>query len=188
MKIIGGRLRGRPLKAPRGRTTRPTAARVREALFSILGNVEGLRVADVCAGTGALGIEALSRGAEHVVFVDADRHAVQTLKNNLDSLGVLDSASVLPLRVERSHRALLDAGPLDLVLCDPPWPEAEPLAQQLGALLKGDLIAPEATVVVGHRAGRPVQLPGFVLRQTRVWGDSALSFFEPDASVAEVGG
>src|SRR5262245_37711296 len=90
MRVIAGELGGRRLQAPRGRTTRPTSDRVREALFAMLGELRGARVLDLFAGSGALGIEALSRGAERTVFVERDAAALGALSANLDSLGLGD--------------------------------------------------------------------------------------------------
>ncbi|HEX6374749.1 MAG TPA: 16S rRNA (guanine(966)-N(2))-methyltransferase RsmD [Allosphingosinicella sp.] len=119
MRIIAGRWRGRPLVAPEGSATRPTADRVREALFSMLasriGSFEGLQVADLFAGSGALGLEALSRGAAHCVFVENDRRAVEAIRANLAALGA--SGEVLPRSAE--HAAL--PRPVDLAFLDPPY-------------------------------------------------------------------
>jgi 16S rRNA (guanine966-N2)-methyltransferase len=120
MRIIAGQWRGRPLVAPKGDATRPTADRTREALFSMLvsriGSFEGLRVADLFAGSGALGLEALSRGAAQCLFVEQDRQALAALKSNIDKLGAAAdvlSQSVMGLGPAKS--------PYDLVLMDPPY-------------------------------------------------------------------
>ncbi|MCA9629582.1 MAG: 16S rRNA (guanine(966)-N(2))-methyltransferase RsmD [Myxococcales bacterium] len=185
VRIIGGEFRGRPLRTPAGLTTRPTAARVREALFDILGDISGSNVADLCAGSGALGIEALSRGARHASFVDPDRGALDAIRHNLETLRVSERATLLPLRVERARKALLRQAPFDLVLCDPPWPIAERVAETLGELLDRELLNSKAIVVIGHRGDRPLRsappsqlVPG----QRRVWGDSGLSWFAPRPS------
>jgi 16S rRNA (guanine966-N2)-methyltransferase len=119
MRIIAGKWRGRRLAAPAGDATRPTADRAREALFSMLasrlGTFEGLRVADLFAGSGALGLEALSRGAAHCTFVETDRAAIEAIRANLASLGA--SGEVLPRSAE--HAAL--AGTVDLAFLDPPY-------------------------------------------------------------------
>ncbi len=121
MRIIAGALRGRKLQAPDGMATRPTADRVREILFSMLasrlGSFEGLRVADVFAGSGALGLEALSRGASFACFVEQDRRAIETIRANCASLGVEARCALLA----RSALALPPAEPFDLILADPPY-------------------------------------------------------------------
>src|SRR5215471_10087057 len=103
MRVIAGKLRGRPLRAPRGLTTRPTADRAREAIFQILGNLSELVVVDLYAGTGAMGIEALSRGAARAIFVESDAGALHALRQNLDHLGIADQATVLETTVERAR-------------------------------------------------------------------------------------
>src|SRR5690349_16037799 len=95
MRIVAGEFRGRRLSAPPGARTRPTADRVREALFSILGAIEGMRVADVFAGSGALGIEALSRGAAHATFVERDRRAAEVIERNVASVGAEERSELL---------------------------------------------------------------------------------------------
>src|SRR3954464_15593304 len=119
MRIIAGRWRGRPLLAPTGQATRPTADRAREAIFSMLasrlGSFEGLRVVDLFAGSGALGLEALSRGAAHCVFVDKDRAAVDAIRANIATLGA--SGDVVPGGAEHARVP----GPLDLAFLDPPY-------------------------------------------------------------------
>ena len=122
MRIIAGDWRGRNLKAPKGDATRPTADRTRETLFSMLtsrlGSFEGLQVADLFAGSGALGLEALSRGAAHCLFVEHDRTALDTIRANIASLDARDRA-----RVEATSVMQLRArpDPLDLILLDPPY-------------------------------------------------------------------
>ena len=121
MRIIAGQLRGRTLQAPPGLTTRPTADRVREALFSMLasrlGSFEGLRVADLFAGSGALGLEALSRGAEHVTFVESESKTQGSIRSNAEKLGVADRVRI----VGGSALALPRSDPFDLIFADPPY-------------------------------------------------------------------
>jgi len=123
MRIIAGEWRGRPLKAPAGAATRPTADRVRETLFSMLasrlGTFEGLRVADLFAGSGALGFEALSRGAAHVTFVEQDRAALDAIRANAAALKADDRAQILA----RSALRLPASEPFDLIFADPPYEE-----------------------------------------------------------------
>ncbi|MEO7277409.1 MAG: 16S rRNA (guanine(966)-N(2))-methyltransferase RsmD [Sphingomicrobium sp.] len=121
MRIVAGAWRGRPIDAPPGQATRPTADRVRETLFSMLlsrlGTFEGLRVADLFAGSGALGLEALSRGAGFVTFVESDVHAAAAIRRNLARLGAEERASLQ----RGSALALQRSAPFDLVLADPPY-------------------------------------------------------------------
>lgn len=121
MRIIAGEWRGWPLRAPAGQGTRPTADRTRETLFSMLasrlGSFEGLRVADLYAGSGALGLEALSRGAAHATFVEKDPTAVAAIRANLSALGAAERAEVQPL----SATTLAPAQPFDLIFADPPY-------------------------------------------------------------------
>src|SRR5436853_3915419 len=123
MRIIAGEWRGRQLEAPPGQSTRPTADRVRETLFSMLasrlGSFEDLRVADLFAGSGALGLEALSRGAQSVIFVERDSKAVAIIKRNADRLGAAERTRVLG----SSALALPRSEPFDLILADPPYAE-----------------------------------------------------------------
>jgi len=120
MRIVAGKWRGRLIEAPPGKATRPTSDRAREGLFSMLtsriGSFEGLRVADLFAGTGALGLEALSRGAAHCTFVEKDRAALDILQRNIDRLGAGDRTDIRAQAVE--HVAL---APCDLIFMDPPY-------------------------------------------------------------------
>lgn len=125
MRVVAGQSRGRRLVAPEGSTTRPTSDRVREAVFNALVSldaIEGATVADLFAGTGALGIEALSRGAAHATFVERDRRALAALRANLDATGLADRASVVVGDVQRwvDDEAAAGRG-VDLVLADPPY-------------------------------------------------------------------
>jgi 16S rRNA (guanine966-N2)-methyltransferase len=121
VRIIAGEWRGRLIEAPEGSVTRPTADRVRETLFSMLasrvGSFEDLRVADLFAGSGALGIEALSRGAASATFVESDANAVRTIRRNLEKLGAGSRAQI----VAGSALALPHSEPFDLILADPPY-------------------------------------------------------------------
>ena len=184
MRVIAGQLRGRVISAPPGNATRPTGARVREALFSILGDVSGVRVLDLYAGSGALGIEALSRGASAAVFVEAARPALTCLRENLTKLGLDDVATTLPLRVENATVQLGRHGPFELVLCDPPWRDVKAARAQLEALAKAGLFAAGARVVLEHAAKDPQPAPeatsGLLVCDERRWGDTAVTLFEPN--------
>jgi 16S rRNA (guanine966-N2)-methyltransferase len=164
MRVVAGRYGGRTLKAPRGRDIRPTADRVREALFSILGPLEGLRVVDLFAGTGALGIEALSRGAASCVFVDVDTRAVLA---NLEALGI-DA----PVRRGPAQSALKPGDQYDLVLLDPPYRDAARLGPELTEALP-PVLSPSARVVSESDRRHPLEL-GLPLSDQRRYGDTLI--------------
>ena len=172
MRVVAGTFKGRRLAAPRGTRTRPTADRVREALFSMLGDVEGARVLDLYAGSGALGIEALSRGAESAVFVERDAQAVAAIERNLAAVGV--EATVLRQDVLR-FLARAD-GAWDLVFCDPPYDSASRLAGPLAERLPA-LIAEDARIVTESDKRNPLQLP-FPLLVERAYGDTRIAIHE----------
>lgn len=180
MRVTGGRLGGRVLRAPRGNATRPTTDRVREALFQILGDLTDLRVADLYAGTGALGIEALSRDARWVTFVESSRGAAKVLMDNLRSLELGGLSAVVVAPLERSAAALREHGPYDLVFADPPWAELDHAVRTLLRLIPS--FGPDARLVIEHSARDELPLPaGFplVLTDRRQWGDTAVSMLGP---------
>jgi 16S rRNA (guanine966-N2)-methyltransferase len=172
VRVVAGEFKGRRLYAPRGGRTRPTADKVREALFSILGDVEGLRALDLFAGSGALGIEALSRGAQSAVFVDSAPAAIAAIKRNLDGLEA--DARV----VKRDALAFLAGAKgegYDLVMIDPPYDSAlrlaEPLSERLPRLLNnGARIVTESD----KRAPLALDLP---LRLERDYGDTRIAVY-----------
>ncbi|HEX6764731.1 MAG TPA: 16S rRNA (guanine(966)-N(2))-methyltransferase RsmD [Polyangiaceae bacterium] len=177
LRVIAGAYRGRHLRAPRGQSTRPTSARVREALFSILGALEGVRVLDLYAGSGALGIEALSRGASVAVFVENERAAQSCIRDNLAAVGAAERARVLPLRASAAVSAL-PAEPFDLVLCDPPWEALGDARAVLEKLASTGSLAPAARVALEHSArDAEPDVPGLVAYDRRRWGDTAVSLF-----------
>jgi 16S rRNA (guanine966-N2)-methyltransferase len=177
MRVIAGQWGGRRLQAPPGAATRPTADRVREALFSVLGaRVEGARVLDLFAGSGALGIEALSRGAAEATFVDSAPAAIRALKANLDALGA--EAKVRRDDARRFLRAASTAGRYyDLVFLDPPYRQAGRLGSELTAGLQ-PLLAPGAAVVTesDRRAPLDLDLP---LIDERRYGDTLIRIHGP---------
>lgn len=175
MRVIAGRHGGRRLQAPPGRRTRPTSDRVREALFSMLGPLGGERVLDLFAGTGALGIEALSRGAAHAVFVERDAAAARALRANLQALRVPPSEG--ELRQLEATAALRGAAgraeKYDLVFIDPPYGEAGRWGRELGSLLP-PLLAPGARVVVESDRRAPLGL-GLPVATERRYGDTSIT-------------
>jgi 16S rRNA (guanine966-N2)-methyltransferase len=170
LRVVAGAFKGRPLQAPRGRRTRPTADRVREALFSMLGPVDGLRVLDLFAGSGALGIEALSRGAESVVLVERDPRAVAVIRRNLDAVGA--GAEV---RRRDALTYLRDAtdGPFDLVFVDPPYDSAVRVAGVLSERLP-PVVSRNARIVTESDKRTPLELSLPLLRE-RTYGDTRIA-------------
>jgi 16S rRNA (guanine(966)-N(2))-methyltransferase RsmD len=185
MRITGGTLRSRALKAPRGQATRPTTDRVREALFGILisaGVVEGARVLDLYAGTGALALEALSRGAASALLVESGREALVALRANVTSLGLEGRARIMPGDVAQLLRRVPEGEPFDLVFADPPWAlvDAGPPGAVLSGLAVAGRIAPEGRVVLEHSARTPPpDIDGLDRLDTRRYGDTALTFYKP---------
>jgi 16S rRNA (guanine(966)-N(2))-methyltransferase RsmD len=184
VRVIAGKLGGRTLVAPPGASTRPTSDRVREALFSILGNLEGTDALDLYAGTGALGIEAVSRGAASATFVEQARLALRALRQNIEQLGIGHATRVLPMSVERALAAM-PWGPraFDVVFMDPPYAEVRKgafdatLAGALDRAL-GPSVRNGGRVVLEHAKGRePPAIAGLTLESTRTYGDTALSFY-----------
>jgi 16S rRNA (guanine(966)-N(2))-methyltransferase RsmD len=177
MRVIAGTLGGRRIAAPRGSTTRPTPERVREALFSALGDLGGLRVLDLFAGSGALAIEALSRGAECAVLVESDRWAQATITANIDTL---DLAAVAELRAGDALRVLAgvaEAGETyDLVFADPPYRNADKLGPLLSAAVP-PVLEPGARVVCESDRRTPVELTGLPLSFERRYGDTLLRIY-----------
>ncbi len=179
MHIIAGSLKGRRLAPVRG-LMRPTGAKVREAVFAILGEtVSGAAVLDLFAGTGALGIEALSRGAVQAVFVEDHPESLKVLRRNLEGLGLRDKTQVLPVAVLSAVKKLAVQGrKFDLAFLDPPY-GGDQAAVALQALAAATVMAPEASVVVEH--GRRDILPetagNLQLLQLRRYGDTRVAFY-----------
>jgi 16S rRNA (guanine966-N2)-methyltransferase len=175
MRVIAGYLGGRRLKAPRGRVTRPTSDRVREAVFAMLGGVEGASVLDLFAGSGALGIEALSRGAERAVFVERDAGVARILSGNLAQLGIPEEATevrrVDALAALQSARAGQET--YDLVFIDPPYGQARDWGPELSAILP-PLLRPDARVVVESDRRAPLELDLAPERHRR-YGDTSIT-------------
>ena len=176
MRVIAGVARGHPLVAPRDRGTRPITDRVKETLFAILGErVPDARVLDLYAGSGAIGIEALSRGAAHATFVEHARPALVAVRTNLERTHLGDLATVEPIDVER-FLAVPSGGPWDLAFLDPPY-ELRAIVAPLRAV--EPLLAPDAMVVVKHfwRTAMP-DVPGLRPVRQRRFGETMLSFLE----------
>jgi 16S rRNA (guanine966-N2)-methyltransferase len=167
---VAGAYKGRTLQAPRGRRTRPTADRVREALFSMLGPLDGLRALDLFAGSGALGVEALSRGASEAVFVDRDPRAIAAIRRNLDAVGA--DAEVRRRDALAYLRDPVDE-PFDLVFVDPPYDSAPRVAALLSERLPA-LISGDARIVTESDKRTPLELDLPLVRE-RTYGDTRIA-------------
>jgi 16S rRNA (guanine(966)-N(2))-methyltransferase RsmD len=183
MRVIAGKYRRRLLHGPPGRETRPTSDRLRETLFNILApRLEAARFLDLCAGTGAVGIEALSRGAAHATFVDCSRRMCAVIETNLDALGVPETETEVVCRnvadyLRRLARAE-NTGGWDVVYFDPPY--AQPYQPVLETLGQSHLLGAEGLVVAEHHAKTILPEAAGDLRRWRLLkqGDSCLSFYE----------
>jgi 16S rRNA (guanine966-N2)-methyltransferase len=174
VRVVAGRLGGRRLQAPKGRDTRPTSDRVREALFAMLDPLQGARVLDLFAGSGALAIEALSRGAAFATLVERDARAITVIRANLEALALGADAALVVHATARA--ALRDASTrgdaYDLVLLDPPYRDAPALGRELSEALPA-VLAPDARVVVESDRRAPLALDLRVVRERR-YGDTLI--------------
>ncbi|HEY2987216.1 MAG TPA: 16S rRNA (guanine(966)-N(2))-methyltransferase RsmD [Candidatus Binatia bacterium] len=188
MRVISGQAKGRRLKTPKGRELRPTADRVKEALFNILPHdLSGRRVLDLYAGTGSLSLEALSRGAEAAVLVEISRDATQAIEENLRALEFTARSRVVAGPVFRSIRTLGRAGErFDLILLDPPY-DKELVGETLKAIAAEGLLAESGVVVAEHSVREKVaeRYGALVLTDQRRYGDTQLSFFTVSKEAAE---
>lgn len=185
MRVIAGAARGMHLTAPRGTTTRPTSDRVKEALFSMLTSAEQLdqaQVLDLFAGSGALGIEALSRGASHVVFVEKDRAALEVLHKNLSLTGFQDQSQILAMDCLQALKRLQHQQQrFTLILMDPPYKADN--HKQIIELLSDNLLTLDGVLVVevASRSSLPERVGSCIRTDRRVYGDTALEFFSVES-------
>jgi 16S rRNA (guanine966-N2)-methyltransferase len=179
MRVIAGTRKGHGIAAPRGRETRPTSDRVRENVFNLVGPLDGARVLDLFAGSGALGIEALSRGAVSAVFVERDAEAVRTIERNLDRLRLTGAARVVHgdalVTVDREAAA---GAEYDLVLVDPPYGMLTEIQTRLARHLP-QLLAADGLLVVETDARVEPELP-LSLRTSRKYGQTRVTLFEAE--------
>jgi len=176
IRLTGGERRGMTLHAPRGAQTRPATARIRQWIFDVLGPPTGRTVLDLFAGTGAVGLEALSRGAAAALFVENAAPALQALHRNLEKTRYVDRGEVWPLPVPAAADRLVRAGrSFDLVFCDPPY--AWDALEELLAESVLDLVAPGGTLVVEHRGDRPLAPRGRMPDRERDFGETRLSLW-----------
>jgi 16S rRNA (guanine966-N2)-methyltransferase len=183
MRIIGGKFRGQTLAAPTGRDTRPTADRVREAIFNILSHgtaavrLEGARVLDLFAGTGALGLEALSRGARFCQFVDDRAEARGLIRRNADALGVIGQCKIWRRDATRLG-ACAPQPPYDLTFIDPPYGKAFG-EKALHSLIEGGWLAKDGIAVLEESTRSEIEIPaGMIQMDERVYGDTKVLFLK----------
>jgi len=178
MRVTGGEARGVPLIAPRGSETRPTADRVREAIFSILYSMDADldRVLDLYAGTGALAIEALSRGGAYACLVERAAPACAVIRQNLTRARVAERARLLCAEAATTL-GRVEGGPFTLVFLDPPY-ALDGVCGVIEAVVAAGLLAPEGTVVLEHAWRRPIEVPGaLALYADHRYGDTGVAFF-----------
>ncbi len=178
LRIVGGEFKGRRIFCPSGRNVRPTSDRVREALFSILGgDLSGTVVADLYAGSGAFGLEALSRGAEKAFFVESDRKVVKVIRNNIRDLKV-DNKCVVFNAVLPPAVTMLDKN-IDIVFMDPPYADSEGWVECVRKLFYGEYIKKDGVLVAerSKNAGIPV-IEGIAVERVKEYGDTVLVFFK----------
>jgi 16S rRNA (guanine966-N2)-methyltransferase len=172
MRIIAGEHRGARIFSPKGRDTRPTSDRVREAAFNLIGPVDGATVLDLFAGSGGMGLEALSRGAASVTFVENDREALRAIDRNLDKLRVT-GARVVPR--DALQALTTERNTYDLVLCDPPYGYAD--HERLAPYLVKAL-APDGLLVYETGAREQPEIQGLRVRTSRTYGSARLTLFQ----------
>lgn len=178
MRIIAGEFRGRPIEAPDGRDTRPTASRVREALFNMLmADIPGARVLDLFAGSGALALESLSRGAAYALVCDTDAMAIKAVERNAQTFGVRERMGIIRGDALSVAQGLAKQGEqFDIIFLDPPYRKgmlAQAIAASQNLLLPGGRIIAESLA-----AETPQSVPGICLKNTRKYGDSRITIFE----------
>jgi 16S rRNA (guanine(966)-N(2))-methyltransferase RsmD len=181
MRVIAGNAKGRRLKVPKGRLLRPTAARVKEALFNILPyDLSGLKTLDLFAGTGNMSMEALSRGAQEAVLVDLSAESGRAIRDNARRLGVTDRCRLLNIGVERALRQLERQGEsFDLIFIDPPY-GSDWVGRTLTLIARSSLLRASGVIVAEHSVRDPVggRYGGLALHDRRRYGDTQLSFFK----------
>ena len=194
MRVIAGNYRSRVLKSLKGLAVRPTSDKLRETLFNVLGSsVAGSRFIDLFAGTGAIGIEALSRGAAEVVFVESHPRAAALIRRNLESFEIRTGATVLSVDVLRgleklASRLKSSSAGYDFVFLDPPYAAAKDYPRVLEFLGSANLLAAGGIVIAEHRRSFDLPEEAGALRRYRVLkqGDSALSFYRVAATTGEI--
>jgi 16S rRNA (guanine966-N2)-methyltransferase len=176
MRVTGGIFRGRKLQTISGKATRPTADKVRQAVFNILiHDIEGARILDIFAGSGALGIDALSRGARSAVFIESGRAQAGAIKANLQNLAL--KAEVLVTDYRAAFRTLSrEHNKFDLIFADPPYDEVTP-AEIIEAVQQYGLLSPDGLLIIEHKRGQAMESDKMRLLKKRRFGQTEVSFY-----------
>jgi 16S rRNA (guanine966-N2)-methyltransferase len=174
VRIVAGEHRGARIFAPKGSETRPTSDRVREAAFNLIGPVDDASVLDLFAGSGAMGLEALSRGAATATFVENDRDACRAIQRNLEKLRVTGARVV---QRDALQALAMDRTPYDLILCDPPYGYGDRDRDRLAPYLAAKL-APDGLLVYETGAHEQPEIQGLSIRTSRTYGSARLTLFE----------
>ena len=181
MKIIAGNHKGRKLASLPGKTTRPTSGKVREAIFSIVADrIEDAAILDLFAGTGAFGLEAISRGASHAVFIDSDRKGIEVIRKNITACGENDRSTVLAADVAGGLRRLaLSGGTFDLVFMDPPY-NRQAVQPALESLAASGILARGAIVAIEHDKNEkiPEDIVDMEVTDRRKYGKTLVTFMK----------
>ena len=186
MRVIAGKAKGHKLVTPSSDRVRPALDQVKEAIFNILFNVEGLSVLDLFAGSGSVGIEALSRGATDAVFVEEWSKAVAAIKRNLKHCKLEESARIIGKTVDKAIVILKKEGrPFDLIFVDPPYGK-DMVNPTLRTLSESPLVKEESIIVVEHHPKEPIDcIAGLALTDTRKYGQTHVSFLSPGSKTDE---
>ncbi|MHB8840221.1 MAG: 16S rRNA (guanine(966)-N(2))-methyltransferase RsmD [Candidatus Aquicultor sp.] len=180
MRVIAGTARGRKLHSPKGQAIRPTSDRVKEAVFNIIGGrVNEANVLDLFAGTGGLGIEALSRGAKAAYFIDTGNEAIHLIKKNLEATGLGDAAVVVKADADKAVKRLTkDGAKFDLIFLDPPYRISVSFLDAILIALGHHVLQSDGLLVLEHSAKlEPRAVEGLGVESTRVYGDTAITFY-----------
>ena len=187
MRVISGTIKGRRLQTVSGCAVRPTSDRVKESMFNILADrCRDAKVLDLYAGSGALGIEAISRGAGSVVFIDSSKHALTVLRQNLKHCNIEKQARVIRHNIERNLNCLEESGlSFDMIFMDPPY-RRNLVAKTLRHLMRCDVLANHGIIIAEHEPRCPIDLSGICLTliDTRRYGSTQLSFFTESHGIA----
>jgi 16S rRNA (guanine(966)-N(2))-methyltransferase RsmD len=178
LQVLTGAIKGRKLKVPKGRAIRPTTSRIKKSMFDTLGDLHGLRVLDIFAGSGGLGIESLSRGASHVTFIEKDPGVFKLLRDNVSSCGFLDKADMICDDYERATKRLGNEGSkFDIVFIDPPYRLYEKMEVLDFVNLVTNCVDYGSIIIIEHERNLTAEAKGFS-RLTRSFGGTKVSYFK----------